>query len=203
MPTKVHLVKAMVFPVVACGCDSWIIKKAEHWRTDAFDLCCWKRLESPLDCKQIKPVSPKGNQSWVFIGRTDTEAEAPIPWPPDVKSWLIGTDSDAAKDWGQEEQGTTEDEMIGWHHQINGYEFEQALGDGEGQESLECYSPRGCEESDTTEWLNWTEGLLCFFGSLQLSGCSNNLWNRICLKYFREEMVFELGLEESAGGGWQ
>ena len=86
LPTKVHLVNVMVFPVVMCGCESWTIKKAEHQRIDAFDQWCWRRLESPLDCKKIQPVHPKGDQSWVFIGRTDVEAETPILWPPDVKS---------------------------------------------------------------------------------------------------------------------
>ena len=96
-----------------------------------------KTLESPLDCK-IKPVNPKGNQSWIFIGRTDAESEIPILWPPDVKNWLIGKDPDAGKDWGQEEKGMTEDEMVGCHHQLNGHEFEQALGDCEGQRSMGC-----------------------------------------------------------------
>ena len=90
----------MVFPVVMYGCESWTVKKAEHWRTDAFELCCWRRLLRALDCKEIQPVHPKGDQSWVFIGRTDTEAETPILWPPDVKSWLIGKDPDAGKDLG-------------------------------------------------------------------------------------------------------
>ena len=119
LPTKVHLVKAMVFPVVIYGCESWIIKKAECWRIDAFELLCLeKTLWSPLDCKEIIPVNPKGNQSWIFIGRTDTEAKAPIPWPPDAKSWPISKDPDAGKDWKQEEKGTTEDKMVGWHHRL-------------------------------------------------------------------------------------
>ena len=113
-----------------------------------------KTLESPLDCKEIKPVNPKGNQPWIFIGRTDAKAEAPILWPPDAKSWLIRKDPDAGKDWGQEEKGTTEDEMVGWHQQLNGQKFEQAPEDGEGQESLVCCSPWGLNESDTTEQLN-------------------------------------------------
>ena len=122
LSTKVHLVKAMVFPVVRYGCESWTIKKAECQR------CFWtvvleKTLESPLDCKEIHLVHPKGNKSWVFIGRADVEAETPILWPPDVKSWLIWKDPDAGKDWRQEEKGTTEDEMIGWHHRPNEYEF--------------------------------------------------------------------------------
>ena len=100
MLTKVHLVKAMVFPVVIYGCESWTIKKAEHRRIDAFELWCWRRLlKSPLDSKEIQPVHPKGNQSWIFFGRTDAEVETPILWPPDAKNWLIGKDPDAGKDW--------------------------------------------------------------------------------------------------------
>ena len=113
-----------------------------------------KTLESPLDCKEIKPVNPKEKQSWKFIGRTFVEAETPILWSSDGKSWLIGKDSDSREDWGQEEKGTTEDEIIGWHHWLNGHEFEQAPGDSDGQGSLACWSPWVCKESDTTEWLN-------------------------------------------------
>ena len=141
-PTKVHLVKAMVFPVVMYGCESWTIKEAERWRIDVFELWCWRRLESPLDYN-IKPVHPKGNQSWIFIGRTDAEAETPILWPPDVKSWLIGKDPDARKDWRPEEKGTTEDQMTGWHHWLSGHEFEQAPGVDDGQGSLTCCSSWG------------------------------------------------------------
>ena len=111
------------------------------------------------DCKEIQPVHPKGNQSWVFIGRTDVEAEAPILWPPDVKNWLSWKVPDAGKDWRQEEKGMTEDEIVGWHHQLNGHEFEHALGVGDGQGSLECYSSWGRKESDMTEWLNWLSTL--------------------------------------------
>ena len=111
-------------------------------------------LESPLDCKEIQPVHPKVNQSWIFIGRTDAEAEAPILMSTDVKSQLIGKDPDAEKDWRQAEKGVTEDEMVGWHHRLNGHEFEQAPGDGDGQGSLACYNPWGHKESDTTERLN-------------------------------------------------
>ena len=114
-----------------------------------------KTLESPFDCKEIKPVNPKGNQSWIFVGRTD--AEAPILWPPDVKSWLIGKDPDAGKDWRQEEKGTTEDEMVGWHHWLDGHKFEQAPGVGDRQESLACCSPSSPKESDMTEQLNWNK----------------------------------------------
>ena len=104
LPTKVYLVKAMVFPVVMYGFKNWTIKKTEHWRIDAFwTVVLEKTLDSPLDCKEIKPVIPKGNQSWIFIGRTDAEAETPILWPPDAKNWLIGKDPDAGKDWRQKE----------------------------------------------------------------------------------------------------
>ena len=142
--------------LVMYGCESWTVKKAERRRVDAFELWCWRRLESPLDCKEIQPVNPKGNQSWILIGRTDAEAETPVLWPPDAKNWLIGKDADAGKDWRQEEKGTTEDEMIGCHHRLNGHEFEQTLGVGDGQGSLVSCSLWGCKESDTTEWLNWT-----------------------------------------------
>ena len=119
--TKVRLVKAVVFPVVLYGCESWTIKKAECWRIDAFELWCWRRrLKRLSDCKKMKPVNCKGNQSWIFIGRTDAEAET----PPDAKNWLIGKDPYAEKDWRQEEKGMTEDEMVGRHHWLNGHEFE-------------------------------------------------------------------------------
>ena len=120
LPTKVCLVKAMVFPVVMYGCERWTIKNAECRTIDAFKLWCWRRLLRVLDCKEIQPVHLKGNQSWIFIGRTDVEAETPILWPPDWKNWLIGKDSDAGKDWGQEEKGMAEDEMVRWHHRLNG-----------------------------------------------------------------------------------
>ena len=129
--------------------ESWALK---NWCFQTVVL--EKTLESPLHCKEIKPVNPKGNQPWIFIGKTDAEAEAPILWSPDTKSWLTGNDSNAGKDWGQEEKQMIEDEIVGWHHWLNGHEFEQALGDGEGQGSLVCCSPRGCKESDTTERLN-------------------------------------------------
>ena len=124
--------------------------------------CFWtlvveKTLESPLDCKEIQPVHPKGDQSWVFIGRTDAEAETPILWPPHAKSWLIGKDPDAGRDWGQEEKGTTEGEMAGWHHWLDGHEFEWTPGVGDGQGGLACCDSWGRKELDTTEWLDWTE----------------------------------------------
>ena len=125
LPTKAHLFKAMVFPLVVYGCESWTIKKAEHWRIDAFELLCWtKPLRVPWTAKRSQPVHPRGNQSWTFIGRTDAKAEATIFWPPDVKNWLIWKDPDAGKDWGQEEKGMTEDEMFGWHHRLRGHELE-------------------------------------------------------------------------------
>ena len=124
LPTKFRLVKAMVFPVVMYGCESWTIRKAECRRIDAFELWCWRKLlKSPLDCKEIQPVHPQGDKSWVFIGRTDVEAETAILWPPDTKSWLIWKDPDAGKDWRQEEKGMTENEMVGWHYRLNGHEF--------------------------------------------------------------------------------
>ena len=124
LPTKIHLVKVIVFPVVMYGCESWTIKNAEHRRTDAFDLWCWRRLKSPLDSKEIQPVHPKGNQSWIFIGRTDVEDETPTLWPPDAKNWLIWKNPDAGTDWRQEEKEITEDEMVGWYQGLNGHEFE-------------------------------------------------------------------------------
>ena len=156
LPTKVRLVKAMVFPVVMYGCESWTVKKAERWKIDAFELWLEKALESPLDCKEIQPVHPKGDQPWVFIGMTDAKAETPILWPPHVKIWLIGKDPDAGRDWGQEEKGTTENEMAGWHHRLDGHEFEQILGVCDGQGGLACCDSWGRKESDTTERLNWT-----------------------------------------------
>ena len=123
LPTKVCLVKAMVFPVVICGCESWTIKKAECWRMDAFELWCWRRLLR-VPCKVIKSVNPKGNLSWIFVGRTDAEAATPVLWPPDANNWLIWKDPDAEKDWRWEEKGMIEDEMVVWHHWLNGHEFE-------------------------------------------------------------------------------
>ena len=144
----------MVFPVVMHGCESCIIKKTEHQRIDAFEPWCWGRL---LDCKEIKPVNPKANQSWIFIGRTDAEAIGSIVWPPDGKNRLIGKDPDAGKDWSQEEKGMAEDEMVGWHHRLDGHEFKQALGVDDGQGRQACCSLWGPKESDTIQRLNWTE----------------------------------------------
>ena len=131
---------------------SWVPKNWCFWT-----VVLEKTLETPFGCKEIIPVNPKGDQSLVFTGRTDAEAETPILWPPDGKNWLTGRDPDAGKDWRHEDQGMTEDEMVEWHHQLNGHEFEQALGIGNGQGSLACCSLWSHKESDTTEWLNWTE----------------------------------------------
>ena len=150
LPTKVHLVKAMVF--FSSHVWMWELDHKEGCTLKSW--CFWtvmleKTLESPLDYKEIQPVIPKGNQAWIFMGRTEADAEAPILWLPDAKSQLTGKDPDAEKDWGQEEKGTIEDEMVGWH-QHNRHESEQTPGDGEGQGSLECCSPWGHKESDTT-----------------------------------------------------
>ena len=151
--TNVHLVKGFSSSHVWM----WELDYKESWAPKSW--CFWtvvleKTLESPLDCKEIQPVHLKGNQSWIFIGRTDVEAETPILWPPDAQNWLTGKDPDAEKDW-RWEKGKTEDEMVGWYHQLNGHELEQAPGVGDGQGSLACCSPWGCKES--TEQLNWTE----------------------------------------------
>ena len=118
LPTKVHLVKAMVFLVVRCGCGSWTIKKSECQRINAFELWCWRRL------LRVPWTASRSNQPLIFIGRTDAEAETPILWPPHAKSWLIGKVPNAGKDWRREEKGMTEDEMVGWHHQLDGHVFE-------------------------------------------------------------------------------
>ena len=132
--------------------ESWALKYWYFWI-----MVLEKTLESPLDYKEIKPVNPKGDQSWTLFGRTDAEGETPILWPPDAKNQLIGKYPDTGKDWRQEEEEMTEDEMVGWHHWLDGREFEQSsrvVGDGPG--SVTCYSPQGCKESDPPVWLNWT-----------------------------------------------
>ena len=157
LPTKFCLVKAMVFPAVMYGCERWTINKAEGRRIDVFELWCWRRLfESPLDCKEIQLVNPKGSQSSIFIGRRDAKAETPILWPPDAKNWLIWKDPDAEKDWRQE-KGTTEDKMVGWHHRLNRHEFEESPGISDRQGGLVCCRPWAHKGLDTTEQLNWTE----------------------------------------------
>ena len=158
-PTKVCLVKAIAFPVAPYGRESSTVKKAERALKN---WCFWtevleKTLESSLDCKEIQPVNPSGNQFWIFTGKTDAEAKAPILWLPYAKNWLIWKDPDAGKDWRWEEKGMTEDEMVGWHHWLNGHEIEQAPEAGDEQGSLVCCSPRCHKKSDTTEQLKWTE----------------------------------------------
>ena len=132
--------------------ESWAPKNWCFWT-----VVLEKTLESPLDCKEVQLVHPKGDQSWVLIGRTDAKAETPVLWPLHAKSWLIRKDPDAGRDWGQEEKGMTEDEMAGWQHRLDGHEFGWTLGVGDGQGGLACCDSWGCKESDTTEWLNWTE----------------------------------------------
>ena len=132
--------------------ESWALKNWCFWT-----LVLEKTLESPLDCKEIQPVHPKGYQSWDFFGRSYAKAETPVVWLPHAKSWLIGKDSDAGRDWGQEEKRTTEDEMAGWHHRLDGLESEWTPGVGDGQGGLVCWDSWDCKESDTTEWLNWTD----------------------------------------------
>ena len=135
--------------------ESWVPKNWCFWT-----VVLEKNLESPLDCKETQPVNPEGNKYWIFIGRTNAEAETPILCPSDVKNWLIGKGPDAGKDWRWEGKGMTEDEMVGCHHWLDGHEFEQAPGVGDGQGSLVCCSPWGCKESDTTERLSWLKGRL-------------------------------------------
>ena len=156
--TKVRPAKAMVFPVVMYGCGSWTIKKTEHWRIDAFELWCWRRLlRVPWTARRsnqsiLKEISPEYSLEGLML-----KLKLQYFWPPDGKNWLIGKDPDAGKEWRQEEKGMTEDEMVGWHHWLDGYEFESAPGAGDGLGNLVCCSLWGCKESDTTEQLNWTE----------------------------------------------
>ena len=167
--------------------ESWALK---NW-------CVWtvvleKTLDSPLNWKEIQPVHPKGDQSWVFMGETNAEAETPIFWPPDVKNCFIGKDPNAGEDWRQEKKGTTEDEMVGWHHWLNGHEFEQVPGVGDGQGSLVCCSPWGRKESDMTEQLNWTNE------AEQASLVTQSVKN---LPAIRETGVWSLGWEDSLEEG--
>ena len=141
----------LLLSYISCE-ESWVLKNWCFWT-----VVLEKTLESPLDCKEIQSVHFEGDQPWDFFGGNYAEAETPVLWPPHVKSWLIGKDSDAGRDWGQEEKGTTEDEMAGWHHRLNGYESEWTLGAGDGQGGLACCDSWGCKESDTTERLNWTD----------------------------------------------
>ena len=171
----------------------WELDHKEGWALK--NWCFWtvvlqNTLESPLNCKEIKPVNPIGNQFWIFIGRTDDEAEAPMFWPPDAKNWLTEKDPVA----GKEEKGMTADEMVGWHHQFEGHEFEQAPGVGDGQGGLACCCPWGCKESDMTEWVNWTEPVRILYWNISsfLTGVVWQSFERhgICLKFLFIEKVF-------------
>ena len=157
------------------GCERWTIKKAECWRIDVFGVesvvVLEKTLESPLDCKEIQPVHSKTDQFWDFFGRNDAKAETPILWPPHAKSWLVGKDSDAGRDWGHEEKGTTEDVMVGWHHWLNGHEFEQAPGVDDGQGSLVCCSPGVLQSMGQRARLDWITKLNWFLVTATLSIC--------------------------------
>ena len=188
LPAKVCLVKVMVFS--SGHVSIWELDCEESWALK--NWCFWnvvleKTLESRLDCKQIQPVHSKGDQSWVFIGRTDAEAETPVLWQPLVKNWLIRKDSDAGRDWGQEEKGTTEDEMAGWHHRLDGHGFGWTPEVGVGQGGLACCNSWGRQESDTTERLNWTE--VCYNLSLLLVSMritKLNIWIPFDGKFFLE-----------------
>ena len=166
--------------------ESWVPKNWCFWT-----VVLEKTLESPSDCKEIQPVHPKGDQSWVFIGRTDAEAETPILWPPHVKSWLIGKDPGAGRDWGQEEKGTTEDEMAGWYHQLNAHEFGWTPGAGYGQGGLAGCGSGGRKESDTIERLNWTEliwiflifSLLIIELTVRMQNCTAILKDTLAVSY--------------------
>ena len=163
----------------------WELDNKESWALK--DWCFWtvvleKTLESPLDCKEIQPVHPKGDQSWVFVGRTNAEAETPILWPPDAKSWLIWKAPDAGKDWGLEETGTTEDEMAGWHHWLDGHEFEWTLGVGDGQGGLAYCGLWGRKESDMTERLNWTELIMFVLSSYFVRVCEKKSLKELSMR---------------------
>ena len=149
--------------------ESWVPKNWRFWT-----VVLEKTLESPLDCEEIQPVHPKGDQSWVFVGRTDVEAETPIFWLPDAKNWLIGNDPDAGKDWRQEEKGMIEDEMVGWHHQLNGDDFEWAPGVGDGQGSLVCCSPWVAKIQ--TRLSNWS----CSLKAAELKAAASFSSNWVC-----------------------
>ena len=174
----------------------WELDCEESWAPKIW--CFWtvvleKTLESPLDCREIQPVHSEGDQPWDFFGRNDAKAETPVLWSPEAKSWLIGKDSDAGRDWGQEEKGTTEDEMAGWHHRLNGHESEWTPGDGDGQGGLVCCNSWGRKESDMTEWLNWTELILVIHhGSSQQSQTSS----RVCYVTILSYQVKKPGLKE-------
>ena len=177
--TKFHPVQAMVFPAVMYGLESWTIKKSECQRNDSFQLWCWRRLLTFPWTSEIKPVNPEGNQHWIFTGRTDAESEASILWPPDVKSQVIWKDTDAGKDWRREEKGMTEDEMVGWHHQLHGHEFEQALGIVKDREAWRA-AAYGVTKNRTRprDWTTTIHWLLLLLGNNScLSWCAH--WTTI------------------------
>ena len=158
LPTKVHLVKAMVFPLIMYGCESWTIKKAEHQRIDAFELWCWRRvLRVPWTARRSNHSILKEISLEYLLEGLMLKLKLLYFGHLNANNWLIGKDPDAGKDWRWEEKGTTEVEMVGWHHRLNGHEFGYTLGVGDGQGGLVCCSPWGRKESDTTEWMNWTE----------------------------------------------
>ena len=188
---KVCLVKSLFFPVVMYGCESWTIKKAEHKRIDVFKLWCWRRLlRVPWSARRssqsiLKEISPKYSLEGLML-----KLKLPILWPPDAKNWLIGKDPVSGQDWRQEEKGTTEDEMVGWRRSLNGHEFVQALGVGDGQGSLACCSPCGCGESDMPKQLNWSEliyrmndhqnvWLHVYFSSALIINTSRHIWRSL------------------------
>ena len=179
--------------------QSWVPKNWCFWT-----MMLEKTLESPLDCKEIQQVHPRGNQSWIFIGRTDAKAKTPVLWPRDANNRLLGKDPDAEKDWRQEEKGTTEDEMDGWHYQLDGHEFEQAPGVGDGQGSLVCCSPWGRKELDMTEQLNWLTDLSCGTWDfiVMYGNCLVEIWG--IFSYSMCDLVPPLGIEarSPAFGTW-
>ena len=172
-------------------CESWTIKIAEHRRIYAFELWCW-RTES-LGLQGVQPVHPKGDQSWVFIGRTDVEAETRIRWPPDAKSWLIWKDPDAGKDWGQEEKGMTEDEMVEWHHRLTGHGFGWSPGVVDGQGGVACCGSWGHKESDIPEWLNWTELIIHEI---------SDYWSTLILKFLLTELCTKTSVKIATLALW-
>ena len=169
--------------------ESWVLKNWYFWT-----VVLEKTLESPLDCKEIQPVHSK-DQSWMFFGRNDAKAETPVLWLPHVKSWLIGKDSDARRDWGQEEKEMTEDEMAGWHHQLDGCEFEWTPGDGDGQGGLACCDSWGRKESDMPEWLNWSLWKV----SLELPALKNSIFEK---KENRKESMEERWISDKVRIIW-